>query len=387
MATPSAPPAGRPRRTRRTRFVCISDTHNSTVALPAGDVLVHCGDLTNAGGHGELAKQVAWLERAPGFECKLVVAGNHDVTLDGAYFAEHGPRHHNPLTSPQDPAACQALLLENSASITYLRHERRVVRLASPSGPRTAFAVFGSPYTPAAAASAPGRWAFQYPDDDDGAAAAETWADIPLDTDVVIAHGPPARHCDESAARGSRGCEALRRALWRVRPRLLLCGHVHEARGAARVRWDLGDAHSAYAEAPCADAPWADPGAGSGNRKISLVDLTGRRRHQGPALDNDGAPAPAHAPQTSPPQFAGAEAGVARPGIGSRGLGGDPDGGRCDAAALRGREGRRETCVVNCAIQASSYPHRGPRRLHKPIVVDIELPVWDEEEEEEEEEE
>lgn len=41
-------------RTRRTRFVCISDTHNCTVKLPKGDVLIHCGDLTNMGSFTEV---------------------------------------------------------------------------------------------------------------------------------------------------------------------------------------------------------------------------------------------------------------------------------------------------------------------------------------------
>lgn len=40
---------------RRTRIVCISDTHNSTVKLPDGDVLIHAGDLTNQGSYSEVS--------------------------------------------------------------------------------------------------------------------------------------------------------------------------------------------------------------------------------------------------------------------------------------------------------------------------------------------
>lgn len=43
------------RRTRRTRFVCISDTHNRNVALPKGDVLIHAGDMTNNGSYAEVS--------------------------------------------------------------------------------------------------------------------------------------------------------------------------------------------------------------------------------------------------------------------------------------------------------------------------------------------
>ena len=41
-------------KTRRTRFVCISDTHNRNIALPKGDVLIHAGDLTNHGSYEEV---------------------------------------------------------------------------------------------------------------------------------------------------------------------------------------------------------------------------------------------------------------------------------------------------------------------------------------------
>lgn len=59
---------------RKTRIVCISDTHNQTPKLPRGDVLIHAGDLTNQGSYSELKKAVNWLERQE-FEAMVVVAG------------------------------------------------------------------------------------------------------------------------------------------------------------------------------------------------------------------------------------------------------------------------------------------------------------------------
>jgi 3',5'-cyclic AMP phosphodiesterase CpdA len=61
-------------QTRKTRIVCISDTHNQTPKLPAGDILIHAGDLTNQGSYSELKKTVDWLEKAD-FEAKIIVAG------------------------------------------------------------------------------------------------------------------------------------------------------------------------------------------------------------------------------------------------------------------------------------------------------------------------
>lgn len=63
-------------RTRKTRIVCISDTHNQTPKLPRGDVLIHAGDLTNQGSYSELKKAVAWIEKQD-FEAKIVVAGTY----------------------------------------------------------------------------------------------------------------------------------------------------------------------------------------------------------------------------------------------------------------------------------------------------------------------
>ncbi|KAI1407628.1 Metallo-dependent phosphatase [Hypoxylon sp. FL1857] len=375
MDSPHVASSTVPQWTRRTRFVCISDTHNCTVKLPKGDVLIHCGDLTNQGSFGELKKQVTWLERAADFECKLVIAGNHDLTLDTHFFEQYGNYFHN--NAPQNPIDCRNLLTQSN-SLIYLQHSSHTIKLTAPSGPRTTFNVFGSPYIPSC-----GTWAFQYSRSDPGAAE-KIWKDIPLNTDILVTHGPARTHRDESRHREAVGCESLRQAMWRVRPRLALCGHVHEARGVERVRWDLSNKYVRYKEMP-STYQWEDPGIG--NEKNCLVDLTAKG---GMPLDNDGSRVSS---PSSPPLHIAAESAMkgamtmetntrailegAFPGIGTRGLSGNPESARSDGSVLAGRLGRKETCVVNCAIQASSYPHSGPRKLHKPIVIDIDLPVWE----------
>ena len=64
---------------RRTRFVCVSDTHAYTPSeagfkLPAGDVLIHAGDLTNHGSSAELRKTMSWIATAE-FEVKIIICG------------------------------------------------------------------------------------------------------------------------------------------------------------------------------------------------------------------------------------------------------------------------------------------------------------------------
>ncbi|GKT48972.1 putative rhamnogalacturonate lyase C [Colletotrichum spaethianum] len=341
---------------RRTRFVCVSDTHNTAVKLPKGDVLIHAGDLTNQGSYSEVRGR------------------NHDLTLDPDFYAQHGSHLHS--QAPQSPQDCIALFA-NSPTITYLNHESATVRLSSSSGPHTSFSVFGSPYSPRN-----GLWAFGYDAPQHGSVGATAdlptlWDDIPLDADVVVTHTPPHTHCDESRARRAAGCEALRRALWRVRPRLAVCGHVHEGRGVERVRWDLECTNTAFKEEGVEG--WDDPGQGN---KQSLVNLTAKG---GNPLRNDGSHPKEKddSPEvgtttTSVPSAAGRiPEPAAEPGLGTCGLGGDPNSPRSDTAALAGRLGRRETCVVNCAIMAKSYPHVGGKTVNKPIVVDLDLPVWE----------
>ena len=259
----------------------------------------------------------------------------------------------------------------------------------------------------------------------------DLWDQIPLNTDIVVSHTPPYTHCDESPSRRrAAGCEALRRRLWRVRPRLHVCGHVHEGRGAEVVRWDIdggpGAANVAYPESrvEC----WQDPSPDSASGKISLVDLTSRSRKS--RLDNDGSHPPhsselacAHLhrdkssgtvsesgprvlgeicslcfprPPVLPPAAGDGRGDRTGPteletptplapeaehpgldiGRGSLGIGGDPaTHARCDREALLGRMGRRETCIINCAIAATSWPHTGGKKFNKPIVVDLDLPV------------
>ena len=48
-----------------TRFVCVSDTHTAAFAVPAGDVLLHGGDLTHAGRLPEFRATVEWLAGLP----------------------------------------------------------------------------------------------------------------------------------------------------------------------------------------------------------------------------------------------------------------------------------------------------------------------------------
>ncbi|KAL8802511.1 MAG: hypothetical protein Q9182_003751 [Xanthomendoza sp. 2 TL-2023] len=398
---------------RRTRFVCISDTHNAapdaSFKLPAGHVLIHAGDLTNQGKYTELRKTLDWIEKAD-FEVKIVVAGNHDITLDPAFYEQHGAHHHGQHL--QDAAACRTLV-EDYPSLTFLNHEYAELTLKKPDGPRTTFKVFGSPMSPAR-----GVWAFGY----QPAMASKLWDSIPLDTDVLVTHTPPNGHCDASRDRGPAGCKGLQQALGRVRPSLAVCGHVHEGRGVERVVWDL---HSPSGQ--CKEQGvgyWHDPGAG--NKKQSLVDLSSRsleplqssrwikdemddrmfgwgstdvgsanktcswKFHDGPFQSEIGSSANEYKLYDEPPTATDAGMAVSlRPSVMPSEEGQSPMLGfieekptpaSSNTEILGGPLGRKETCIINAAIMATSWPHKavnGRGKYNKPIVVDIDLPTWD----------
>lgn len=60
---------------------------------------------------------------------------------------------------------------------------------------------------------------------------ADLWlADCP-DACVLVVHAPPHGHCDRASTGRSWGSHAILRCIERTRPRLVFCGHIHDAWG------------------------------------------------------------------------------------------------------------------------------------------------------------
>ena len=248
--------------------------------------------------------------------------------------------------------------------------------------------------------------AFTYQSDDE---AIRLWSKIPRDTDVLVTHTPPYGHLDckirrqeersregssqqeeKEEQQGRKGCKILDRILGRnVRPLLAVCGHVHESRGYERIRWK--DHHvqplPQYGSVIDDDEHILGPELFTfhgidlpppGSKRQSLVDLTGRRgRHQQgereveelEALDNYGFSFSSRNVLTSSSTSESS----------CRLLRDDEDinAGGCDAdrdQAIQSR--RRESCIVNAAIMATSWPYKGGKSFHSAIIVDVFLPVW-----------
>lgn len=292
--------------------------------------------------------------------------GNHDVTLDPEFYAKHGHAFHG--NRLEDPTQCLEIVTGSAPSVVLLQHEAMTIRLTRADGPNTVFKVFGSPFS-----QFQGNWAFGYESND----AAALWDKIPLDTDIIVTHTPPRSHCDQKANAQSVGCDALYQSMSRIRPPLAVCGHVHEGRGYDRVRWRTALIGTGL-DADGVEYVTRGILPPLGSKKQSLVDLTGKR---GECLENrgfsravpgsHGTSATGPIPETS----AGSSAGAApeqgsRPCSSAPALGADSHAPGHDLHSLR-----RETCIINAAIVASSWPHRGGKRFNTPIVVDLMLPV------------
>lgn len=175
-----------------TRLVCISDTHNQlrSIKIPDGDILVHAGDLTNRGTLKEVAREIQAFASLS-HPHKILVAGNHDWLFE------------------RDPALCRNLLRDTG--ITYLEDSGATV---------AGLQFWGSPVQPWFC-----DWAFNRAR---GEAIRNHWDLIPRGVDVLVSHGPPHGQLDLVLDQMEHvGCEELALAVARVRPKLLVFGHIH----------------------------------------------------------------------------------------------------------------------------------------------------------------
>jgi Icc-related predicted phosphoesterase len=72
----------------------------------------------------------------------------------------------------------------------------------------------------------PWDWSFDLDEDQAG----EKLAGCPDDA-VLVVHSPPKGHCDQSSSGDHLGSQAILDAIEAKRPRLAVCGHIHEAWG------------------------------------------------------------------------------------------------------------------------------------------------------------
>jgi Icc-related predicted phosphoesterase len=179
------------------RLVLTADLHGHLPEkLPEGDVLVIAGDicpdfaLKTAGQAHWLKETFApWLEGLP-YEHVVGIAGNHDFVFETRDLVPPLPKKWH-----------------------YLQDDVAIIE---------GYKFYGTPWVPQLQS-----WAFY---------GSPRWLDlradaIPVGTHVLVSHGPPLGAGDLSMGKLNVGDPWLVEAIARVRPDVVVCGHIHEAYG------------------------------------------------------------------------------------------------------------------------------------------------------------
>lgn len=196
------------------KLTFISDTHTKhnqiTSSLPGGDVIIHAGDVSSMGYKHELQQFLKWFNGLDNYTHKIFIAGNHDWGFQDS------------------PEMCQELL-DFYDKVTYLQDDLEVIG----EDYNTAVKVWGSPWQPEFF-----NWAFNLPRM--GEELKEKWDMIPMNTDILITHGPPSGHLDKVVGNPMNlGCELLTERVNVVKPKIHVFGHIHSGYG---YKFD-GDTH------------------------------------------------------------------------------------------------------------------------------------------------
>ena len=180
---------------RTIRIVCISDTHelHRELDIPSGDILIHAGDFTFFSKRPSMVADFdSWLGELP-HPTKVVVPGNHEFLIEAG-------------TVP--PLRNATLLINRGVKCHGLK-------------------IWGSPVTVLSGG------AFGRSDPEDRR---RIYAEIPLDTDILVTHGPPYGILDRGGSDAKpHGCQVLLEAVQRINPRLHVFGHAHGGYGSVII--------------------------------------------------------------------------------------------------------------------------------------------------------
>ena len=183
------------------KITCISDTHNQHNHIPpdwleGGDVLVHAGDISGRGSLREVEEFLAWFNELP-YTHKIMIAGNHDFWFEKV-----------------STFAVNEMLQEKYPNIIYLNDSGIEI---------DGVKFWGSPVQP---------WFYDWAFNRMGTDICRHWDMIPLDTDVLITHGPMKGFLDMTVRGVSTGCPyLLEKSAEMTNLKLFVCGHIHEAYG------------------------------------------------------------------------------------------------------------------------------------------------------------
>lgn len=189
------------------KILAFSDSHNQHEVLskwdwmPEADVLVFGGDMSLRGTEGEVKLFFEWFWRLEQYKHKILIAGNHD------FIFEKNPELITKTVFPEN--------------VHYLYDQELII---------DGVKFWGSPITPWFH-----NWAFNR---FRGEEIKKHWDKIPLDTNVLITHGPPYKILDEVMYESpynpekNVGCKDLTEKIKELKQlKAHIFGHIHETYG------------------------------------------------------------------------------------------------------------------------------------------------------------
>ena len=202
------------------RIVAVSDQHGFLPAVPPCDLLIVAGDICQDFVDGVPAAaapdgQKGWFDsrirpwlRATPATYKIATWGNHDFCGQSCDFSSDAPS--------------RAALTDLQILVDQMTHVPDPTAESSRE-----LAVWATPWSNLFM-----DWAFMKDPHD----LADVYGRIPEGVDILISHQPPFGYGDRMYTAHTGGLEhigshELLTAIERVRPRLVICGHIHEARG------------------------------------------------------------------------------------------------------------------------------------------------------------
>ncbi len=219
----------------------ISDTHgyeDKMSSIPNGDLLIHSGDFTKYGTLPEIHKFKTWFNSFP-HPHKIFVAGNHECSLETDRYIKqtsrsyHGKFFDDPDFDPQRYSfecnnvvkSRHSVYLQDSLyTIKYEVSAETQLNIDNNLSSASDITVYGAPWQPEFRGGA-----FGLPR---GLPLRDMWDLIPSDVDILVTHSPPQGLLDRSKGGIHCGCEELRQQVQhRIKPRIHVFGHIHEARG------------------------------------------------------------------------------------------------------------------------------------------------------------
>lgn len=192
------------------KIVLFSDTHcqHNSVVLPECDIAIFCGDMSGRGELTDIEDFLEWYSSQEQCNDKIFIAGNHDL-----YFDKERTRYQGSLSFE----ASLNCMLRRYPNLVYLNNNSIDVQ---------GLKIWGSPITPWFYGN---YWAFNKHRGED---IDKVWKNIPLDTDIVVTHGPVSYiHDYVPVQQFHAGCEELRKRIEEIKPRIHACGHIHEGYG------------------------------------------------------------------------------------------------------------------------------------------------------------